>query len=66
MRRVAARKGTEATFEKIDFQRSVHALYERAGELIPPEEVCFLNVGENDSPLEVLQAAETVLGLLVK
>lgn len=66
MRRVAARKGTEATFEKLDFQRSVHALYERAGDLIPSEEVCYLNVGENDAPFEVLRAAQTAIELLVR
>lgn len=66
MRRVAARKGAEATFEKLDFQRSVHALYERAADLIPPEEVCYLNVSENDAPFEVLRAAQTAIGLLMR
>jgi len=63
MRRVAARKGAEATFEKLDFQRSVHALYERAGELIPAYEVCYLNIGENDSPADVVRAAAPAIEL---
>jgi len=63
MKRVAARKGAEATFEKIEFQRIVHALYCRAGDLVPPEEVCYLPVKEDDSPIEVVQTAATVLKL---
>jgi thymidylate kinase len=63
MRRVAARKGAEATFEKLDFQRTVHALYERSGELIPSDEVCYLNISESDAPFEVLRSAKVAIDI---
>lgn len=63
LERVAVRKGVKATFEKLEFQRAVHDLYKRAGELIPAEEVVYLTVTENDSPEEVLRLAVEAIDL---
>jgi dTMP kinase len=61
MRRIAMRKGTAVVFEKLEFQRKVHALYARANRLIRSEEVIFVHTQTSDTPAETVQLAVAAL-----
>lgn len=58
MHRIAERKGKEVSFEKVEFQRKVHALYDRAEKLrVGHEAIVFLTVHYGETPDEVLARA---------